>query len=51
MCGNAFARVNRIDQDIFEAEKELEEGGVSIDLDEAFDRLDGKYYGFESEVS
>lgn len=40
-----FARVNRIDQAIFEAEKELEEGGVSIDLDEAFDRLDGKYYG------
>lgn len=39
-----FARTNRIDQAIFEAEKELEESGVSIDLDEAFDRLNGKYY-------
>ena len=28
-----FARVNRIDQAIFESEKEMEEGGLSIDLD------------------
>ena len=27
------------------AHKELEEGGVSIDLDEAFEQLDRKYYG------
>lgn len=40
-----FAQANRIDQAIFEAEKELEEGGVSINLDEAFERLDKKYYG------
>lgn len=39
-----FARINRIDQAIFDAEKELEESGVSIDLDEAFERLEGKYY-------
>lgn len=39
-----FARINRIDQAIFDAERELEEGGVSIDLDDAFARLDEKYY-------
>ena len=33
-----FARVNRIDQAIFESEKEMEEGGLSIDLDEAFEK-------------
>ncbi len=40
-----FAKINRIDQAIFESEKELEEGGVSIDLDEAFERLNRKYQG------
>ena len=40
-----FARTNRIDQAIYESEKELEEGGISIDLNEAFDTLDRKYYG------
>ncbi len=40
-----FARINRIDQAIFESEKELEESGVSVDLDTAFERLDRKYYG------
>lgn len=40
-----FARVNRIDQAIFESEKEMEEGGLSIDLDEAFEKLNTKYYG------
>ena len=40
-----FARINRIDQAIYESEKELEEGGISIDLNEAFDSLDRKYYG------
>lgn len=40
-----FARTNRIDQAIYESEKELEEGGISIDLNEAFDSLDRKYYG------
>lgn len=39
-----FARINRIDQAIYESEKELEEGGISIDLDEAFATLDRKYY-------
>ena len=40
-----FARINRIDQAIFEAEKEMEEGGEPIALDAAIESLDGKYYG------
>lgn len=40
-----FAKPNHIDQAILESEKELEDGGVSIDLDEAFDILNRKYYG------
>ena len=39
-----FVRTNRIDQAIFESEKELEDGGAVIDLDEAFERLNRKYY-------
>lgn len=39
-----FAKNNRIDQAIYESEKEMEEGGASIDLDEAFEKLNGKYY-------
>lgn len=40
-----FAKINRIDQAVFESEKEMEEGGSSIDLDEAFEKLNRKYYG------
>ena len=40
-----FAKINRIDQAIYESEKEMEKSGVSIDLDEAFEKLNGKYYG------
>ena len=40
-----FARINRIDQAIYESEMELEEGRVSIDLEDAFERLNRKYYG------
>lgn len=40
-----FARINRIDQAIFESEKEMQEGGASIDLDDAFEILNKKYYG------
>lgn len=40
-----FASVNRIDQAIYESEKEMEAGGFSIDLNEAFDQLIRKYYG------
>ena len=40
-----FARINRIDQAIYESEKEMEEGGEAIDLNDAFERLNKKYYG------
>ena len=40
-----FAKINRIDQAIYESEKEMEEGGASIDLDEVFEKLNRKYYG------
>ena len=40
-----FAKNNRIDQAIYESEKEMEEGGVSKDLDGAFEKLNKKYYG------
>lgn len=34
-----FVKNNRIDQAIYESEKEMESGGVSIGLDEAFEAL------------
>ncbi|WP_310603566.1 type II toxin-antitoxin system prevent-host-death family antitoxin [Anaerosporobacter sp.] len=40
-----FARMNRIDQAIYESEKEMEENGETIDLDDAFEQLNKKYYG------
>ena len=40
-----FNKINRIDQAIFEAEQEMENGGTALDLDDAFTRLNKKYYG------
>ncbi|MGN0169141.1 MAG: prevent-host-death protein [Lachnospiraceae bacterium] len=40
-----FAKINRIDQAIFESEKEMQEGGESIELDDAFKILNKKYPG------
>jgi prevent-host-death family protein len=40
-----FAKINRIDQAIYESEKEMQEGGETIDLDDAFEILNNKYYG------
>lgn len=40
-----FTKINRIDQAIYESELEMKNGGQSIDVDEAFDKLDAKYYG------
>lgn len=40
-----FAKTHRIDQAIYKSEKEMKEGGESIDLDTAFKRLNDKYYG------
>ena len=40
-----FAQINRIDQAIFEAEVEVEEGAEPISVDSAIERLNNKYYG------
>ena len=40
-----FARINRIDQAIYEAEAEVAEGIAPISLDDAKVSLDRKYYG------
>ena len=37
-----FVKNNWIDQAIYESEKEMEAGGVSISLDEAFENLNKK---------
>lgn len=37
-------KTNRIDQIIYESEKEMNEGAKSIDLDDAFKKLSKKYY-------
>jgi prevent-host-death family protein len=40
-----FAQINHIDRAIYESEKEMQEGGEAIDLDDAFHMLNSKYYG------
>lgn len=40
-----FIKTNRIDQIIYESEKEMNEGAKPIDLDDAFRKLNKKYYG------
>ena len=40
-----FTQTNRIDQAIFEAEKEVEEGAEPVTLDAARASLNAKYYG------
>ena len=40
-----FARINRIDQAIFEAEREIENGAEPLSLNAAKIELDRKYYG------
>lgn len=40
-----FAEINRIDQAIYEAESEVEEGAAPISLSDAKEKLDRKYYG------
>ena len=42
-----FARINRIDQAIFESEKEAEKGGEPILLDAAKEALDRKRFGID----
>ena len=40
-----FAQANKIDQAIFEAEKEVEEGAKPVSIKSAKKKLDKKYYG------
>lgn len=40
-----FAQINKIDQSIFEAEAEVNDGAEPIALDSAMERLNKKYYG------
>ncbi len=40
-----FARISRIDQAIYEAEKEAGEGAELVSLTAAKEKLDKKYYG------
>lgn len=40
-----FAQTNKIDQAIYEAEKEVEEGTEPISANSAMERLNQKYYG------
>ena len=40
-----FAQINKIDQVIFDAEKEVEEGAEPISLNSAMEGLNKKYYG------
>ena len=40
-----YASILRMDQAIFNAEEDLKNGGEAIDAEEAFAKLDAKYYG------
>ncbi len=40
-----FAQANKIDQAIYEAEREVEEGAQPIALNAAMNMLNEKYYG------
>ena len=40
-----FAQINKIDQAIYEAEKEVEEGAQPISMNSAMESLNQKYYG------
>lgn len=40
-----FVNMNCIDQAICESEKEMENGGKAISLEDAFEQLNKKYYG------
>lgn len=42
---DSFVRENRIDQEIYEAEKEFAETGESMDAGDVFEELEKKYFG------
>ncbi len=40
-----FARINRIDQAIFESEQEVLDGAKAVDAEAVFEGLEKKYFG------
>ncbi len=40
-----FASINRIDQAIYESEKEIENGAEAIDAETVFEELEKKHFG------
>ena len=40
-----FARINRIDQAIFESEQEIENGAEAVDAEIVFAKLEKKHFG------
>lgn len=42
---DSFAKENRIDQAIFEAEKEFAESGEAVDAADVFNEMEKKYFG------
>lgn len=40
-----FARMNRIDQAIFESEQEVADGSETVDAEQVFAKLESKYFG------
>lgn len=40
-----FARMNRIDQAIFESEQEVADGAEMVDAEQVFAKLESKYFG------
>lgn len=40
-----FARLNRIDQAIFESEQEMQNGAEALDAEDVFTRLEKKHFG------
>lgn len=40
-----FARMNHIDQAIFESEQEVADGAETVDAEQVFAKLESKYFG------
>lgn len=40
-----FARINRIDQAIYESEKEMDNGAEAVEAGKVFEELEKKYFG------
>ena len=45
LCDDKFARMNRIDQAIFESEQEIDNGAETVDAEKVFADLEKKHFG------